>query len=267
MKLLIATCIFFVGLSLILIGGSGATFAQDNDANRGVLIDTFATLKPSVGALYALEARGDLEFLCSATAVGREGDATIILTAYHCVQKGVSYLINFGDNQFRPLRVWQVPHYELGGDEWRAYDEPKTDMALFLMDGVDVPILPLAADSSMLLAGELLAMVGFPLGLAKISYQGTLAGYYDRPGTDEHDYLLMQIFGAPGSSGSAVVLVETGEVVGVLVQAQSARIGLPVIFATPIDYQRYLKKVPTGATVSEEDETVAPDVTDPRNRE
>ena len=249
-------------MRIILIAAICAAFSLPALAHDdGGLIDTFAKLKPSVGALYALEDDGDMRFLCTATAVDREGDATVLLTAYHCVRKGVSYLINFGDNQFRPLRVWQVPHYELGRDDRRAYNEPETDMALFLMDSVDVPLIPMAKDSAMR-DGEPLAMVGYPLGLSKISYQGTVAGYFDRPGSDEYNYILMQIFGAPGSSGSAVVRVDTGEIVGVLVQARSSR-GLPVIFATPIDYRRYLKKVPTGAIAGEEeevkDETDEPD--------
>ncbi len=100
---------------------------------RQTVIDTFADMSEVVGALYSLEDDGDLDFLCSATAVGTEGPDTIILTAYHCVRKGVSYLINFGDNNFHPLRIWQVPHYELDDKKYpRAYGEPKTDMALFL---------------------------------------------------------------------------------------------------------------------------------------
>jgi len=213
-------------------------------ASEKKLIDTFAKLKPSVGALYALQDGGDLRFLCSATAVGHEGDKTVILTAYHCVQKGVSYLIKFGDDKYRRLRVWKVPHYEIDGGK-RGYDEPATDMALFLLDGTDVPLVPLAK-SSKVSEGTSLAMVGFPLGLSKTYYAGTVAGYFDRPGSDEYNYILLQIFGAPGSSGSAVVSITTGEIVGILVQARQ-RIGLPVIFATPIDYAKYLKAIPSRA--------------------
>ncbi len=125
----------------------------------------------------------------------------------------------------------------------RAYGEPKTDMALFLMDGVDVPVVPLAGASEHLVYGAKLAIVGYPLGVSKIVYEGIVAGRFARPGNDMDDYILMQIFGAPGSSGSSVVDVETGEVVGVLVAARQAMTGLPVIFATPIDYREYLLEV------------------------
>ena len=70
-------------IALIILIFTFPAYAHD-DAN---VIETFARIKPSVGALYALQSDGDLDFLCSATAVGREGDATIVLTAYHCVRR------------------------------------------------------------------------------------------------------------------------------------------------------------------------------------
>jgi hypothetical protein len=218
---------------------------------RETLIETFARLSASVGALYALEQGGTMRFLCSATAVAREDNKTVILTAGHCVQKGVSYLITFGGNQFHPLSVWQIPHYEIG-KAVRAYGEPETDMALFLMENGDMPIVELD-DGSEMVAGEKLAMVGFPLGIAKISYEGTVAGHMNRPGANNHGYMLMQIFGAPGSSGSAVVAAKTGKIVAILVAGKRGDAGLPVIFGTPISYKKYLKPVP-GSLNSEVNE-------------
>ena len=51
---------------------------------------------------------------------------------------------------------------------------------------------------------------------------------------------MLQSFGAPGSSGSAIVNAENNNVVGVLVSAEQSNRGLPVIFATPISYKRWL---------------------------
>ncbi len=230
--------------------GKGSPQAKTEREN---LIETFASLSKSVGALYALESGGNMRFLCSATAVGKHEKATIILTAYHCVQKGVSYLITFGDNQFHPLSVWQIPHYEISkGKSPRAYNEPETDMALFLMENGDMPLAKMD-DGKTQITGSKLAMVGYPLGVAKISYEGIVAGHLNRPGADLHGYVLMQIFGAPGSSGSAVVSAKTGKVVGVLVAAKGDRAGLPVIFATPISFKKYLKPVP-GSPGAGEDE-------------
>ena len=229
----------FVVLFLALLPWGVVAQAQENNS----LVDTFAKLKPSVGALYAQEQSGDLRFLCSATAIGREGKDTVILTAYHCMQRGVSYLVNFGDNTLRPLRVWKIPHYEVDSEKYpRRYGEPQTDAALLLMPGQDIPIAAVAATSNVE-TGARVAMVGYPLGVAKIAYEGGIAGRFDRIDADLQDYLLLQIFGAPGSSGSSVVSVETGEIVGVLVAAKSASVGLPVIFATPIEYLEHLMPV------------------------
>jgi len=237
-------------LAAFLVAMFGMTQPSAGSEHQS-LIKTFAEISGAVGALYALEDDGDMAFLCSATAVGREGDATVILTAFHCVRKGVSYLINFGNNQFHPLEVWQIPHYEVDKQAYpRAYSEPKTDLALFLMKGQDVPLIRMA-EMATLPPGAKLAMVGFPLGLSKIRYEGILAGYFERPGSDEANYLLLQIFGAQGSSGSAVVSVDSGEIIGVLVKANQGRVGLPVIFATPIDYRRYLMIVPRENEIAE----------------
>lgn len=211
-------------------------------SEREKIIQTLGEIRSSVGALYAQEEDGDMTFLCSATAVDRKGHKTVVLTAYHCLKKGVAYMINFGDDKMRALRVWKIPHYEVNKQKYpRKFNQPETDMAMFLMDGTDIPVVPLAK-TSVTEPGSKVTMVGYPLGQAKISYEGTVAGRFDRPGADMDDYVLLQIFGAPGSSGSAVVNVDTGKVIAILV-AVKQRAGLPVIFATPIEYMRFLKNV------------------------
>lgn len=214
---------------------------------RQRMIDAFTALKPSVASLYAHEPDGDFSFLCSATAIEHHDVGgvvhTVVLTAQHCLRKGVSYALNFGDGSFRPAWPWMIPHYEADPkNSPRAYGEPQTDMTLFLIAGDDIPLVPVAA-SSALPAGTKIAMMGFPLGVAKISYEGIVAGTFARPGADQNGYLLLQIFGAPGSSGSSVVAIDAEggfEVVAVLVSAKQQSAGLPVIFATPIEYRRHL---------------------------
>jgi len=233
--------------------------APVNASERDDIKAQFARLDPSVAALYSLSEGGDIKFLCTATAVNHEGDALVLLTAFHCVQRGVSYLVSFGDNRFHSVRVWQIPGYEISATEHpRAYGQPKTDMALFLLnEGLDVPVVAMA-DSAIIEIGSSLVSVGFPLGLAKIGYEGSVAGYFNRSGSDEDGYVMLQIFGAPGSSGSAVVDVSSGEIIGVLVQARG-RTGLPVILATPIHYLKYLVPVPTGEEDEEMDEEMDED--------
>ena len=220
-----------------------SSFAQANE--RKQIVDLFEKLSPSVGALYAQEDNGNVVFLCSATAIGREQKKTVILTAHHCLRKGVSYLINFGDNQFRTLAAWKIPHYAVDEKEFpRVYNEPLTDMAFFLMDGQDVPIVPLAGNKK-LKSGTKIVTLGYPLGVTKINYEGIVSGYFDRVGSDIYNYIMLQIFGAPGSSGSSIINLTTGEVIGILVQGKQGYVGLPVIFATPIEYKKYLRPVRT----------------------
>ncbi len=224
-------------------GGRGAALAFED------VPAALEAISPSVGALYARQAGGDMKFLCSATAIERRGADTVILTANHCLEKGVAYSINFGDGLMRPLQVWQVPHYEADEESKQKYGEPVTDLALFLMRGADVPLVSLA-DRAADTPGTRIVMVGYPLGVAKIAYEGIIAGRFDLAGNDLDGYLLLQIFGAPGSSGSAVVDVKTGRVIAVLVAARQAPVGLPVIFATPIEYRSNLAPVREESTAA-----------------
>lgn len=233
-------------LLLLLVWGGGSGGAKA-DAERDTIITQVAKVSTSVGALYAQEEQGDIKFLCTISAVGEEAGKTIGLTANHCLQKGVAYLANFGDNQLRPSTAWKIPHYVVDDKKYpRRYDEPETDMALFLISGPKIPALALSTQPKPPVGTRVL-MVGFPLGVAKIAYEGSLAGYFDRPGSDVSGYLLLQIFGNAGSSGSAVINAETGQVVGILAAATSSGFGLPVIFAVPIGYQENLMPVrPNG---------------------
>ncbi len=222
-------------VSLLSIGLSLPSYADE----REDIIRVLAKAAPSVGALYGVKEAGDMAFLCTATAVDRKEGQTVIMTANHCLDKGVSYFINFGDNTMRPLTAWKVPHYEVDKEKFpRKYNEPETDMALFLMNGVDIPIIPLA-EHSRLVPGTKVLTIGFPLGVTKINYEGTVAGFFNRVGSDRYGYMMLQVFGAPGSSGSSIMNMK-GEVVSILVSAKQAPVGLPVIFATPIEYKENL---------------------------
>jgi len=234
--------VFMVALAAVFF--VSAAHAKDS------LVDIFENASQSVGALYEKEDGGNMSFLCSVTAVDKHEGATVFLTAYHCVKRGTSYSITLDGKTWQPARVWKIPGYEVDPKEFpRAWQDPKTDMALFLADGFDVPLIELS-DATGQKPGSGVVMVGFPLGVAKIAYQGIVSGYFNRPGAEQDGYQLLQIFGAPGSSGSAVIDTATGEVVSVLVSAKTSRVGLPVIFATPIDYRRYLREVPTGMAAS-----------------
>lgn len=228
-------------LSAFLIASFGVLvlLSAAKAGEREDIIRVLAKVAPSVGALYGQAANGDMKFLCTVTATGRHEGSTILLSAYHCVDKGVGYSVTFGDKHLRDATVWKIPHYEVDAQKHpRRYNEPLTDMALFLTPGTDIPIVPLA-EPEYLRPGTRIVTVGFPLGVTKLNYEGTIAGRYERAGTDQYNYLMLQVFGASGSSGSAILNLR-GEAVGVLVSARQGSVGLPVIFATPIEYIEHL---------------------------
>ena len=233
---------------VVFLSAFASAFARADE--RDDIISALAKASPSVGALYGQTANGDLKFLCTTTAMGRHEGRTVLLSAYHCLDKGVAYSVTFGDKQLRDATVWKIPHYEVDAQKHpRRYNEPLTDMALFLTPGTDVPVVALASPEY-LRPGTRIVTVGFPLGVTKLNYEGTIAGRFDRAGTDQYNYLMLQVFGAPGSSGSAILNLR-GEIVAVLVSARQAQIGLPVVFATPIEYIEHLIPVLANGAASE----------------
>lgn len=213
-------------------------------AQSASIEETFAKVSPAVGALYAQTASGSMEFLCTVTAVNKTEKHTEILTANHCVRKDVSYVVTFDGKMLHSARVFKVPAEDIDPQKYRRqYGQPTTDAALFVIDQVlDIPVVPLGNDAD-LSPGRSIVTVGYPLGVTKIRYMGIIAGRFERPGDGMDGYHILQIFGAPGSSGSAVIEEATGSVIGVLVAARQA-LGTPVIFATPISYLKFLRPVP-----------------------
>jgi S1-C subfamily serine protease len=231
------------GMRVLLLGLFGVLLGTP--ASGEELVELFKRVSPAVGALYAQEQGGNLSFNCTVTIVEKTERTTILITAYHCATKDVAYAVTFDGRQFYSARVWKIPHDELDKQKYpRHYGEPKTDMAFFLIDQVlPFPIVRLAT-TSVVDPGRRIATVGFPLRITKVRYEGLVSGRLDRPGDEQNGYLILQVFGAPGSSGTAVVDVETGQVLGVLVSGTQGRIGLPVVFATPIEYEKYLLEIP-----------------------
>lgn len=226
-------------LTALLLGMS-LFLAQASFADQA-LKDAFKGIAPSVGALYTINDNGDLKFICTTTVVESESpeERAILLSAGHCAGNEAGYFVSFNGTKFHPARVWKLPKDVHDRSYKRPFGEPKVDMAFFrLLEDVDVVPLQLGSTKEMEM-GQDVVTVGFPLGVTKIGYEGTLAGKYNRP-TELKGYLMLQIFGAPGSSGSSIVDLESGRVVGVLVSGKQGRVGLPVLFATPIEYEKYL---------------------------
>ena len=215
------------------------SFADEN------AIKALARISPAVGALYSQTMTGDLNFNCTVTAVDRTKEGwTVLLTAFHCVRKGTAYLVTFDGIKFYHARVWKIPQEEVDKVKYpRSYREPQTDMALFLIDETtEIPLIPIGDDAGVV-PGNDIAVVGFPMGVTKVRYVGTTAGRIFKPGSDTSGYIILQVFGAPGNSGSAVVDMTSGKIVAVLVAGVQGGAGTAVILATPISYQKYLLDV------------------------
>lgn len=219
-------------------------------ASAQSLVETFRRISPAVGALYAQTENGSLAFNCTVTATEKFGQATAIITAKHCVTRGTSYLVTFDGRRFHAARIWKLPPEEIDPNKYtRPHGVPETDMALFLIDEkIDVPLVKRAAASGGE-PGQRIVNIAYPLGVSKTRYEGIISGVFNRPGASLDGYLLLQVFGAPGSSGSSIINADTGEIIGILVSAMQRAVGLPVIFATPIEYERYLLEVPDGIQV------------------
>ena len=222
-----------------------SVYASESKDGAAELIKSFKRVSSGVGALYVQTSGGDLNYACTVTIIEKSEDEegegrTILLTAGHCVDRGEAYMVTFDGRRFYSARLWKLPAEKINPQKKRQYGEPKVDMALFIIDeqlpmepikiGKEVPIEP----------GRDILTVGYPLGVTKIRYNGIIAGRLERPGSKDHGYLLLQIFGAPGSSGSAVVDQRTGLIIGVLVSGKQGNTGLPVIYAVPISYKKHL---------------------------
>lgn len=208
------------------------------------LEDILSSISPAVGALYAQRSDGSLSFLCSITIIGKTDRQTELLTAKHCVEKDVAYLVTFDGKLFYAARVWKLPGEDIDPNKYRRqYGEATVDAAIFAVDQVlDLPVVPLGSDVGVA-PGRSIVTVGFPLGATKIRYVGIVAGRYERPGSEMDGYLILQIFGSPGSSGTAIIEEASGTVIGILVSGRQS-FGTPVIFATPVSYLRFLMEVP-----------------------
>ncbi|MDP3939799.1 MAG: serine protease [Deltaproteobacteria bacterium] len=222
----------------LLMGAAGMVRAAES------LESMFERTSPAVAALYAQENNGSLRFLCSTTAAEKTEHRTLLVTAYHCVEKDVSYLVSFDGKQFYAARVWSVPRWEVDPQKYRkAFGTPDVDLAFFAVDEpLNVSVLRFGSDTNVA-PGRPIVTVGFPLGVTKVRYSGIVSGRLERPGSGLDGYLTLQIFGSPGSSGSSVIDQTTGEIIGILVAAHQAFVGLPVIFATPANYKSYLMRV------------------------
>jgi hypothetical protein len=137
-------------------------------------------------------------------------------------------------------------------------EDPKRDLALLAVRGVDAPALRLGAYSSLTI-GQDIFVIGNPEGLEGTLSTGIISGFRQSAG---NRYIQITAPISHGSSGGPV-LNASGEVIGVAVAFKSQ--GQNLNFAIPVDDVKALLS-PTNAGVGHLDpvpETVAPKKTGP----
>lgn len=122
-----------------------------------------------------------------------------IITNRHIVDGARTISVRFGDG-----RVFAVNRYEL---------IPEVDAAVIHLDGNDLPSLELNLARSVQ-SGDIVTIIGNPLGLEKISQRGEVGGFYNAA-SSENQIFEIKIPINPGNSGSPV-LDNQAKVVGVV---------------------------------------------------
>lgn len=191
-----------------------------------------ADLVESIGALYNRSHDNSLRFNCTVSALEQNKADLVVLTAAHCVIETQKYYhVTFDGLQFYVAELYKIPR--------KKWDDPDVDLALLKIKNLMVKPLGIGQSETVSLGTDIVT-VGFPLGISKILYKGYIGGKVDNVSARLPGYLILQIFGAPGSSGTAVLNAKDNSVMGVLVAASGGGRGLPVIYATPIEYLKYL---------------------------
>ena len=213
-------------VAAIALFASVLTFAYVTKANGD------ENITGSIGALYRRSSDNSLQFSCTVSALTQSGPNLVLLTADHCVEESQRYYhVTFDGLQFYVAELHKIPRMKP--------DDPKVDLALLLIKGLVVKPLGIGKSKDTPLGAEIFT-IGFPQGISKIMYKGYIGGVVDNVSSGAHGYLILQIFGSSGSSGTAVLSAKDSSIMGVLVSGSSASVGLPVLFATPIEYLRYL---------------------------
>jgi S1-C subfamily serine protease len=105
----------------------------------------------------------------------------------------------------------------------------------FKAAGMEIPIASLRVSTVEPITGEFIAIAGFPLGswnpaiqLGNVAAIRTINLNVGRVPAGQRDLLQISASGNKGNSGSPVVRLDTGEVIGVIVQAEPAPLFSPV---------------------------------------
>ena len=184
----------------------------------------------SVALLYTQDESGDMKMTCTATAFAKTQTGYRFVSAAHCVpgesdrvQKLQKFYISAdskGQKNYFVAKLIQAGDKKMGDD-----------FSIFEVDTLDHFDIMMLGDEASLKIGDRVVNVAGALGLGKEYFEGYVSEIQlDRPPLSGGEVTwtnvtLMQIGGAPGSSGSAIVSVDQNAIVGFLVGASDSDIG------------------------------------------
>lgn len=202
----------------------------------------FQKARAAAWAVYT-RAPGGLNAICSATAYRSDANKTYLVTAGHCFTgsaRNTDFLVTQDHFTFYAahLDTWGLKR-NIGAsavsDDLNDYTGQ--DYALISAQVGNKPVLPIG-DSSKLVLGEDLLMVGVPLGVDFLAVQGIVGSTNISLSTTEWDhYFGANIFSAPGNSGSGVIDTKQQAIVGILVAGPGDQTSMAVF--TPINLVKF----------------------------
>lgn len=163
---------------------------QDKNLSKEDLV---VRCKPAVVTIKASNTKGK-----SSQGTGINLDPQgVIITNRHVIEGSSSIEVDFGDEKrYFSRDIEMVDGY---------------DLAVIKLNEQDLPFLPVVTDR-MVEPGQVVTVIGNPLGTDKISSRGKVMEYIE---TDTGTVFSISVAIAPGSSGSPV-LDETGSLVGIV---------------------------------------------------
>lgn len=184
--------------------------------------DLFKETKSAAWAIYT-RGTGGMNASCSATAIKSDEKKTHLLTAGHCFSgidfARTDFLVTQDHFTFHPARVFKSGlKIKKGLQETSTNldDYSGDDWAVVEADVGSKPVLPIG-DSSKLVVGEDLIVVGVPFGMDFLAVQG-IVGSLDLKLSSLvwNHYYGANIFVAGGNSGSGVISVKQKAVIGIV---------------------------------------------------
>lgn len=159
--------------------------------------------------LYQREAKGGLNFRCTATNFLKTDVGYYAVTAKHCVHSDEKYFLVFDEDSDRPYIKADV-----------LFTTDDTDVAVLgYFSKENLPVIPLG-DEKLESIGSPVVNVSSPLGLGKLYFDGHIAAMTlrDRVQADGvPDPMVLQLPAAGGASGSAVCSPAQEAIIGIVV--------------------------------------------------